>query len=610
MGEPDSSTLLDVLLRRAEAAGDQAATLHQRGETIVTTTWAEWVRRARTLAAGMIELGIGPGDRVAILSNTRAEWSWLETAATMAGAITVPIFPAEVADGCAHQLGDSGARLVVVEDPVQAAKVLATRGRLPGLETIYYLDRTAETGGGGRLRIEDLPGSAGALESIGELLDMGEAGLCDHVAELDRRIASLDPDSCATIQYTAGTEGTPKGVRLTHRALSLTSAAVARRLPLGPEDRQLLYLPLAQAFARLCLAVAVRVGFPTALARSHRTVLADCRTFRPTFLCGVPRLFQGIQRRVLRGEGELPGVQKAALRLALSVADGRAGGRAHRGIRGRLEGALADRLVLGPMAERFGGALRFAICGGASLHPDTGGFFRTRGVEILERYGSTETCACTHLNALEDNRLGSVGPPLDHVEVRLLEDGEITIRSRSVTPGYWTPEPTPMADEDGWLRTGDLGALDDGDFLTITDRKRDVIVTANGKAIAAQPIAATLEAEPLIDQVLIHGDQRDYLTALVALDPEALAAFVEDHGLQGECHADLSRHPAVHEVVEAAVTRVNASLPWHENIRKFAILPSVLSAEEGDITSTRRLRRKVASERHRALLDSFYSERY
>ena len=615
---PDDSannvqTLIEVFLDRVDRDAAGEATRHRRGDTVVSTTWAEWARRSRVIAAGLVELGLRRGDRVAILSHTRVEWMWVDIGVMMAGGITVPIFPTEVASGVAVQLADSGARIVVVEDAEQLAKVQAVRGELTGLEATFCLE-PERPGLNGDASDAIAAGAGGAAEprTLEELADIGEAALAAHRAEIEGRMAAVLPRHVATIHYTAGTQGAPKGVQLTHGGFVRTAAALAERLPVGREDLQLLYLPLAQPFARLCLAVAMHAGVTTSIARSYRTVLEDARLFQPTFLCGVPRLFEGIRRRTLAEERDLPGVQRRMFEVALAVARRRADPAQRKGVLGRVEAEVAERLVFGPARAVFGGRLRFAICGGAPLAFEAAEWFRERGLELLEGYGMTETCACTHINTLENNRLGTVGQALPVVETRLLEDGELLVRGPNITPGYWgQPElSAETIDADGWLHTGDLGAHDADGFLTITDRKRDVIITANGKAIAPGPIVERLRAEPLVDQVLVHGDRRDYLTALVTLDRDALAAFAEQQSIDDASYEDLARHSATYAVVEAAVERVNATLPRHESIRKFAILATELTADAGELTATRRLRRQVASERHRALLDSFYSERY
>lgn len=608
------STLLGLLAERAARDPDGEAMRHLRGDKVVSTTWAEWRRRSRAYAAAFVAAGLQPGERVAILSHTRPEWAWLDHAILMAGGVTVPIFPTETSAAVGAVLADSGARFAVVEDPVQARKVAQVRDGLFDLRRLFWIDREGSDREGTIVTMDDVdPGGTGGRDpffsSLEALQTEGETHLDALSDEVERRAREVRPNDLATLTYTPGTEGQPKGVMLTHRNFTATASALVSALAVGAEDVQVLYLPLAQAFARTSLTVAMTAGAVTAFARSHRTVLEDCRTFRPTFLCGVPRLFEKVRAGLDAERRDLPAVQRFALAQALELAakarDGKDVGGIFKGVRDN----LAERFVFGPMRRVFGGRLRFAISGGAPLAVETSTFFRQHGLEILEGYGMTETCACTAMSRLESNRPGTVGLPLRSVQVKVLPDGELCVRGPGVTPGIWNDPTGAPFDEDGWLRTGDLVRIDEDGFLVITDRKRDVIITANGKAIAPQPIAELLRQDPLVGEILIHGDGRSYLTALITLDREGLVRYAREEGLEGD-YETLTRDPRVFAAIEARVEAVNARLASHETIRKFAILHSELSPDEGEVTPTRRVRRRVTTERHRALLDSFYSERY
>lgn len=605
-------TLTGLFQQRVRMDAERVATRHLRGAGVVTTTWSEWERRSRVLACGLVRLGLEPGDRVAILASTRAEWAWFDLATMLAGGVTVPIFPTEAAPGVEHILVDSGARVVLVEDPSQAAKLLAVRDRVPSVMQVVYLDPRCRDRAGRVIGIDDVcEEPTDWLMSVGGLKDMGEGALDELQAELQGRGAALGPGDAASITYTAGTEGPPKGVVLTHGNMTSCARAVTARLPVGPEDVQLLYLPLAQPFARLTLAASLVSGFETAFARNYRTVMEDCSTFKPTFLCGVPRLFERIRQRTITHRADLPGVQRMALEWGLRVARRVSIGKEPIGPLVGVQREIAERMVMAPMQTAFGSRLRFAISGGAPLGQDTGEFFRCHGIEILEGYGMTETAACTHLNPVADNRLGSVGTALDGLQTEILADGELLVRGPQVSPGYWrdASATSERIDEDGWLHTGDLVRVTDDGYMTIADRKRDVIITANGKAISPRAIQEALRRFPLVDQVVLHGDRRPFLTALISLDREALERFASERGLDGG-YEDLTRSSAVYGAVEAAVEEVNEALASHESVRKFAILATELTEEQGDLTPTRRVRRKVAAQRHRALLDSFYSESY
>jgi long-chain acyl-CoA synthetase len=600
-------TLLELFAARVAANPRGVATRHLVGDTVVETTWAQWDARSRALAAGFAAMGANPGDRIAVVARTRVEWAWLDLAIHRAGAVAVPIFPTEVAANCAFMLADSGARIVVAEDPVQARKMVEMRERLLAVERVIWLDAVSDLGEGQSLRIEEVTASESSwFMPFEALLRLGDESAPDLDPEVRRRSTALRPSDLATIHFTPGTEGRPKGAVLTHGNLLAVSRALVDVLPVDSTDVQLLYLPLALPFARLSLAVSVVIGATTAFGRSHRTILEDCRTFRPTFLCAVPRLFERVRNRREAHHRNLPGLHRWAIDWAVGEEGEGAANGPLTGVRRR----VAEKLAFEPVRDLFGGRLRFAISGGAPLGAENGRFFRAHGIEVLEGYGMTETAGCTHINRLEDNVPGSAGKALPGVSCRIEEDGEILVRGPMVFNGYWErPDATAEALEDGWLKTGDLGSVDPAGYLTITGRKREVIVTAHGKAIAPQPISAALTNHPLIGQALIHGDGRYFLSALLVLDRDGLEEFAREAGIVGS-YEELTRNELVFGAVEAIVERVNAHVGAHEAIRKFAILAAPLTAEQGEVTSTQRIRRRVASERHRALLDSFYSEQY
>jgi long-chain acyl-CoA synthetase len=568
-------TLLERFEARVEATPDAAATVHVQGRRRVTTTWAAWRRRSRLLAVGLMHMGLKPGDRVAMLSQTRVEWGWFDLAVMMAGGVTVPIFPTETPSGCADLIDDSGARFAFVDRPEQAGKLVLVRHSIPAVEHVFYCDAVVEGQDGGLLGIGDVlaEDDSGRFMSLEKLGEHGEAHLAEHRDALDARRAAVTPADIATITYTPGTEGRPKGVLQTHGNFTFTSRAVCEVLGLTAEDRQLLYLPLAQIFARTSLACAVHAGVCTVYPPDPRRLLEAAREFQPTFICAVPRFFEKTKKRweheILTGDLFAGLVTRWAER---------ADGEEVRWVSG-VRKWLSERVLSRRMRGLFGGQVRFLISGGAPLAVSVGQFFSDHGIEIVEGYGMTETCAATHLNRPGASRLGAVGPPL------------------------------AVLDADGWLHTGDLGRVDEAGSLVITGRKRDVIVTSYGKAIDPQHISIKLCEAPLVQDVLIHGDKRPFLSALVSLDREALERFASDQGLVGDFEA-LSRAPETYAAIERVVADANRELPSHENIRKFAILATELTAEGGGLTGTRSLRRGRLSTRFKTLLDSFYSESF
>jgi len=601
-------TLLDIFFERVRVAPDAEAMRWVGPDgSVRVVTWAQWDEKARALASGLLDLGLAPGARVVILSRTRVEWAWIDVAVLMAGGISVPIFPNELPASCNRVLRDSGARVAIAENPWQLNKLLEVDPEVGDGLGLILIDEEMSLSSGAVMTAAEFGVSPHRVQTLDELEARGHARNARRGERaLASRIASVEPDGCATICYTPGTEGQEKGVMLTHENFAFTCNAVDQLLDLTPQDTQLLYLPLAQAFARLALWVGVRAGVPTAFARSYRTVFEDARTFRPTYLAGVPRLFEKTHEEV---EAELLAAGGWTSLVAGWVVGGHKRDKSAEGFFARAKRDLGGRVVSRRLRERFGGRLRFAFSGGAPLGVETARFFDEHGIPLLEGYGMVETCAATHINRLGDYGLGTVGRALPGVEFKLLEDGELCVRGRNVTAGYWNrrEETEEVFDDEGWFHTGDLGELDDEERLVITDRKRDIIVTANGKAIAPRPIAEKLRADPMVGQVLIHGDRRTYLTALISLRREPLMRFAEEHALEGDYEA-LTRHPRVFAAVDLAVDRVNATLAPHEVIRKFAILQSEPTTEGGDLTPTLRLKRRVAAEKYRALLDSFYSE--
>jgi long-chain acyl-CoA synthetase len=601
-------TLLELFDARLGLTPDAPALVQLRGGRVHVSTWKEWERRSRWIAAGLMALNVEAEDRVAILCRTRPEWAIIDLGVLKAGATSVPIFSTELSKTVGELLADAQVGVVFVEDAAQAQKVSKD---LSSQETqVVHV-----------IQVEGVVDEAfgGHCISLEQLVEMGERSLGSSEAEiaapaaaqLEARRATVGPDTVACISYTPGTEGRQKGVIQTHGNIVAGVLGLARSLPLVAQDRQLLYLPLAQAFARSALWLAVQQGVETAFARGYKRVLEDCRAFEPTYLCGVPRLFSRVRIDIERARERLPRVQKAALAAALSFASRQGEGEDTGGMLAGVQRNLVEQWVMAPVSEAFGGHLRFAICGGAPLPQETGRFYRTHGLEVLEGYGMTETCAASHINHLDDNVFGTVGPPIFGMEARVLEDGEIQLLGPMVSKGYWRrpDESAAMFSEDGWLRTGDLGESAEDGRLKLTGRRRDVIVTANGKAIAPQPIAEAICAHPMIAQVLIHGERRNYLTALVALDADSLAQIRDEQGLQ-LTDVELARHPAVFEIVETWIGRANEGLPAHETVRKFAILATGLSEEGGDLTPTDGVKRRAVTKRHQALLDSFYEERY
>jgi long-chain acyl-CoA synthetase len=564
-------------------------------------TWAETEARVRRIASGLRALGVAGEEVCAILSSTRIEWVLADLGVLCAGAATSTIYPSSTAEECAYILSDSGTVVAFAENAEAVEKLVSRRGELPALRHVVTFDAPA-SGDGFVLRLED-------LEERGRAYDAANPGRFEETA------AAIRPDALATLIYTSGTTGRPKGVELTHACWITQSRAIEDSGVLGHANPvQLFWLPLAHVFGKMIGTAQLRIGFPTAVDGRVERLVENLGKIRPTFVCAVPRIFEKVHNKVVQNAREGGKAKAAIFRWAVGV--GREHARAVRA--GRRPGpllsaqrAVADRLVFRKVRELFGGRLQFFVSGSAPLSKDVAEFFDAMGIVILEGYGLTESSAATHVNLPWSYRIGSVGPALPGIETRIAEDGEVLLRGPWVMRGYrGLPEQTADAlDADGWLHTGDVGHLDGDGFLSITDRKKDLIKTSGGKYIAPSELESRLKAlSPYVSQALIHGDRRNYVTALVTLDPETIRKWAAENGQAGASGADLARAPAVKALVQRALDQLNAGLPRFATVKRFTVLPREFAEAEGEVTPSQKLKRKAIEERYRAELDAMYRE--
>ncbi len=591
-----TDTLARLFCRRVDATPDRDAQIVKRGSTWVRSTWAEVGAIVREVALGFLALGRSPGDAVAILSRSRPEWVQADFAVFSIGGVTVPIYPTSTAEQIAYVVNDTCARTLIVEDAALLARVAEARGRVAGLEQLVVIDGSS--------------GDVGALTWEG-LRRLGRERAGPLAAVLAERLGAQRPDDVATVVYTSGTTGVPKGVVQTHGNHVAMLRALADIPLVRPGDVHLLFLPLAHAFARVEAFVAVHRGLTTAFAEGFDRIGENLREVRPDFIFGVPRLFEKAQARIQAEVEEASAVRRALFRCALRVGRRRCTLRqAHASVPPglRLAHAVAQRAVLAPVQAGFGGRLRFAVSGGAPLGVETAEFFHAVGIPVLEGYGLTEACPVLTFNRLDSFRLGSVGRPLPGVELRLALDGEILARGPTIAREYLN-KPSETAEvfgADGWLRTGDIGRMDDEGFVYITDRKKDLIVTSGGLHVAPQPIEDQLRREPLIAEATVHGDRRPYPTALLTLTPEAVARFARAQGIPTTDWPALVQHPAVLDRVRAIVEATNATLPPHARIKRFAVVPEQFSEAGGELTPTQKVKRRVIADRYRTVLEGLY----
>jgi long-chain acyl-CoA synthetase len=571
----------------------------------------EMLDRVRDLGLGLGTLGVVPGDRVVVLAESRPEWVMADLAIITMGAITTPVYPTL---GEAHVraiVDDCAPRLAFASTAEQVAKLRAAATGFQGLAAIVAFDRAAVdeagtvSGGPPVLALDD-------VAAAGHRQILGGWGIAREYHDAAKRIRPEDP---ATLIYTSGTTGTPKGVLLTHRNLVANIEGVCQRLDLRHDDTALSFLPLCHAFERTVSFVYLACGVSMIFAESTDTIARDLRAVRPTVMTGVPRVFEKLHARVLERGRTLPPPRRAIFGWGLGVADrlGRLTNGSGPGPWLAVQQRLAEKLVFAKVREGVGGRIRYVVSGGAALRPDIARFFAAIGVPILEGYGLTETAPVLCVTPLEGIRPGSVGPPLPNVELRVADDGEILVRGPNVMPGYFNrPDETAAVIRDGWLHTGDLGRIDADGYVTITDRKKEMLVTSSGKNIAPAAIESALKATGVIEEALVVAEGRHFVGALI------VPAFAEIARRLGVAAPDV-RHdsaagrvfvsrPDVVALIQAAVDDVNAHLAQFEKIKRFALLASELTIASGELTPTLKVRRTVVEEKFRAEIDALYRD--
>jgi long-chain acyl-CoA synthetase len=594
-----NETLGTMFWSRVEKSTDRPAQMFKRHGVWTTLTWREVGEVVREVALGLIALGRQPGDAVALLSTSRAEWVQADFAIFSAGCITVPVYPTYPPDLIAYVVNDSGARTIIVEDPGQLAKVLEARDKAPGLEHIVVMTGYEATQ------------PPKMVMTWAMLRRLGRDNAAKHARTLAARLAGTKPDDLASIVYTSGTTGPPKGVMQTHGNHVAAQKNSESAAPCEEGWVHLLFLPLAHSFARLESFLGVYRGLCTAFAENLDKVGDNLKEVRPHFICSVPRVFEKVYAKILAGVEAGSPAKKTIFNWAIGV--GREVSRHQQ--RGqplpvglRLKRALAHKLVFSKLHAALGGRLQWAISGGAPLSRDIAEFFHAAGILILEGYGLTETCPAGTFNRPTRFKFGSVGQPLDNVEIKIAADGEILIRGANVAKGYLKqPEATAEVFEpSGWFHSGDIGRLDEDGFLFITDRKKDLIVTAGGMNIAPQNIENMLKADPFISQAMVYGDRKPYPVALITVNPDELAKFARDNGILTTDPAVVVKHPKVLERIGRTVEEKNSQLQSYAKIKKFTVLPEDFSQEGGELTPTLKVKRKVVSNKYMNTIEELY----
>ena len=594
-------SILDLLHDHAQNRGQDTACLVKTDGKYGPVTWAKVWDDAKRVGKALVAVGIEPGDRVNIIAQTSYEWIHTDLGILAAGAVTVPIYPSNLPDESQYVSDHSGARLVFAENADQVAKFVEKRDELPNVIKVVQWH--------GQKQVDD-----DWVLSLDEFLAKGES-VTDE--QLDERGATLGPESILTIIYTSGTTGRPKGVVLTHGNMLFEAKATAEIDVIRQDDIQLLFLPMAHVFAKVLEVMWLNSGHVLAIAESMNTLKQNLGEVRPTIMAGVPRVYEKFYAAVVEKGTSAEGLKRKLFVKAMELSvkhgeleeKGQKLGLIESAEFGMLKKAVFEKVGAGIM-QILGGRMRLMISGGAPLSKKIAWFFRDAGIVVLEGYGMTETSAATTICLPHANQIGTVGPALPGIEIKIAEDGEILVKGPGNMREYWrNPEATAETiDADGWLHTGDIGEIDPRTkAVRITDRKKDLIITAGGKNIAPQRIENLIKTHKLISQCVVHGDRRKFISALVTLDPEQLTLFAEQNGLSGT-YEQLCKDPKVRAEVEKLISESNGELASYETIKKFEILDRDFSIESGELTAKLSVKRKVINSKYGHIFDGFYGE--
>jgi len=601
-GDRTSTTATNVasmFLDRVQKSANKEAFRYLVAGEWVSATWQQTADRVETLAAGLLALGIEPEQRVGIASSTRYEWILADLAVMCAGAATTTVYSNTNARDTAFILADSECRVVFAEDTGQLAKLTEHRAELPSLTKVVLFDG---------------PGDGDWVITLAGLAELGQKYLLEHPSGVRTRTDAITPQQLATLIYTSGTTGPPKGVRLPHSACVYEGKATVALNLMREDDLQLLWLPMAHAFGKVLITAQLACGFVTAIDGRADKIVDNMAVVKPTVMGAVPRIFEKAHARIVTTQQAQGGLRArlfaAAFSMGLEVDRRRRAGLATPLPMSLLNG-LFDRLVFSKVRDVFGGRIRFFISGAAPLNREIGEWFHAAGLLILEGYGMTESAAGACVNRPDHYKLGTVGLPMDGTSVRINDDdGEIQIRGACVMDGYHNL-PAITAEtftDDGWLRTGDVGKIDADGFLTVTGRIKDMFKTSGGKYIAPPAIEAKFIAMcPYASQFMIFGEARNFCVALVTLDPDMMSAWAAENGLDGATYKELVNTPAVREMVDEYMVKLNAELNRWETVKKWTLLDHDLSIERGELTPSLKVKRSVVAEQNKQVLDALYT---
>ncbi len=596
-----TSTIPALFLERIGKTPDREAYRYPVGDEWRSLTWRAAGERVKAIAAGLLSLGLGLEDRVGILSGTRYEWVLIDLGILCAGGATTTVYPSSTAEECAYILHDSSSRLVFAEDAGQVAKLRAHKATMPELFKVIQLDGTPDRGDGDW------------VISLADLEAAGAKHLAATPGAVDDATAKVTRDHLATLIYTSGTTGKPKGVRLVHDCWAYTADAIAAVGFITDVDLEYLWLPLSHSFGKVLTSGHVKIGHTVAIDGRIPKLIDNLAVVKPTMMAAAPRIFEKVYNKVVQGAKDAGGMKWKIFQWAIGVGKQvsalRQKGQEPGGLLA-MKNRLATKLVFSKLQARFGGRLRLFVSGSAPLSREIAEFFHAAGVLIVEGYGLTESSAASFVNRGSKFRFGSVGLPMPGTEVKLApEDGEILLRSPGIMRGYHNlPDETAATlTPDGWLRTGDIGEIDADGFLRITDRKKDLIKTSGGKYVAPQHIEGKIKAAcPFVSQVIVHGDKRNFCSALITLDEESVKKWADGVGLGGKAYGEIAASAEAKALIQTYLDQVNGDLAKWETIKKFAILPADLTVEAGELTPSLKVKRKAVEKKYVAVLDEMY----
>lgn len=596
-GEP--STLVDVFIEITRKHKRRDTLNYKSGDRWVPISSDEMLERIQSIAAGLHAIGVKPGDRVALLSESRVEWTLTDAGSIFAGAIDVPIYPTLTPPQVRYILNDSGACVLFLENREKYEELKEALGECPEVRHVIFFDPQGVTADDGLTLAQ--------LEEKGRDLENRDPG---HV---ERTSAETKPDDLATIIYTSGTTGEPKGVMLTHSNLVSNLIDSSGHLEFGEQDIALSVLPLSHVFERQAMYMYLHQGMAVYFAESLQTIGPNLREVRPTVLVGVPRIFEKIYARIRERAAEAGKLSSAMLAWSVNVAREYAKYViAHQPVPQtlKLKHSIASKLVFSKWKKAFGGRIRLLVSGGAALPEDLSYIYIGAGIPIVQGYGLTETSPVITTSQIESNRVGTVGKAIPNVDIRIAEDGEIEIRGPNVMRGYYNkPEETrKVFTTDGWFKTGDIGALDQDGFLRITDRKKELFKTSGGKYISPQPIEQAIKGSRFVSQVVLIGAERKFPAALIVPVWEQLESYCKLKGIQVKSRSELCRHPRIVDLIQRQIDALTPNLAKYERIKKVALLENEFTQEGGELTPTLKVKRRVIDQKYRDVIEQLYEE--